>query len=165
MDFIIFLNFSLVFFYIIFFSPVLYTGWRHLYFLHVFMTYACCIGLYIINKKFKNKILIFIIGLIILNNFYEIKKFHPYQSLYFNQLLQKEKKNSFEVDYWAIAGVKFLKEIIKIDNSQKINIASSSYVPLERSLKLLKNQIKTRFTFLDKNMKKQTIYLIIIFQR
>ena len=58
MDFIIFLNFSLVFFYIIFLSPVLYTGWRHLYFLHTFMTYACCIALYIINIKFKNKIII-----------------------------------------------------------------------------------------------------------
>ena len=148
MDFIIFLNFSLVFFYIIFLSPVLYTGWRHLYFLHTFMTYACCIALYIINIKFKNKIIIIVISFIVLNNFYEIKKFHPYQSLYFNQLLQKDKKNSFEVDYWAIAGVKFLKEIIKTDNSKRINIASASYVPLERSLKLLKKSDQNKIYLL-----------------
>tara|TARA_B000000565_G_C23582526_1_gene299877 strand:- start:119 stop:613 length:495 start_codon:yes stop_codon:yes gene_type:complete len=112
------------------------------------MTYACCIALYIINIKFKNKIIIIVISFIVLNNFYEIKKFHPYQSLYFNQLLQKDKKNSFEVDYWAIAGVKFLKEIIKTDNSKRINIASASYVPLERSLKLLKKSDQNKIYLL-----------------
>ena len=159
MDFIIFLNFSLVFFYIIFLSPVLYTGWRHLYFLHTFMTYACCIALYIINIKFKNKIIIIVISFIVLNNFYEIKKFHPYQSLYFNQLLQKDKKNSFEVDYWAIAGVKFLKEIIKTDNSKRINIASASYVPLERSLKLLKKSDQNKIYLLGQSSKVHPIIL------
>ena len=154
MDFVIFLNFSLVFFYIIFFSPVLYTGWRHLYFLHTFMTYVCCVALYIINVNYKKKLFIFIIAFIIFTNFYEIKKFHPYQSLYFNQLLQKDKKNSFEVDYWAIAGVKFFKEIIKIDNSQKINIASASYVPLERSLKLLKKSDQNKIYLLGQEYEK-----------
>ena len=148
MDFIIFFNFSLIFFYIIFFSPVLYTGWRHLYFLHTFMTYICCIALYSINLKFKNRIVIFVISLIICANFYEIKKFHPFQSLYFNQLLQENKKNSFEVDYWAIGGTRFLKEIISIHGGDKIKIATASYAPLERSLKLLKQSEQNKIEIL-----------------
>ena len=139
-DFIIFLNFSLVFFYILIFSPVLYTGWRHLYFLHSFITYICCVTLFLISIKFKNKIIIVIIFLLILTNFYEIKKYHPFQSLYFNQLLQGDQKQKFEVDYWGIAGVKFLYEIIKIEkDNKKIKIATASYLPLERSLRFLED--------------------------
>ena len=58
-----------------------------------------------------------------------------------------QKKKDFEIDYWGLAGVKFLNEIINLDGGRnKINISVASYVPLHRSLKLLneKKQNKIR---------------------
>ena len=143
-DLIVFFMFNSIFIYIILSSTVLYTGWRHLYFLHSFMIYLGCVGLSLLNINFKNIKIIFItIGILILFTFYEIVKYHPFQSLYFNQLIQKTKKKDFEVDYWGLAGGKFLKEILALENSkERINIGVASYIPLERSIKLLNNNEK-----------------------
>ena len=143
-DLIIFFIFNSIFFYIILSSTVLYTGWRHLYFLHSFMIYLGCVGLSLININFKNTKIIFIsIGILILFTFYEIIKYHPFQSLYFNQFIQKTKKKDFEIDYWGLAGNKFLKEILALEGSSKrINIGVASYIPLERSIKLLNDNEK-----------------------
>ena len=143
-DLIVFFIFNSIFFYIILSSTVLYTGWRHLYFLHSFMIYLGCVGLNLININFKNIKIIFIsIGILILFTFYEIIKYHPFQSLYFNQLVQKTKKKDFEIDYWGLAGKKFLKEILALEGSSKrINIGVASYIPLERSIKLLNDNEK-----------------------
>ena len=36
---------------------------------------------------------------------------HPYQNLYFNSLFNQATHKKFEIDYWGLAGNKFLKEI------------------------------------------------------
>tara|TARA_B100000963_G_C22399801_1_gene568298 strand:- start:230 stop:730 length:501 start_codon:yes stop_codon:yes gene_type:complete len=119
------------------------------------MIYLGCIGIFLINLKKKKKNIIFIIIFILaLFNLYEVKKFHPYQSLYFNQLIQGPKKQDFEIDYWGLAGVKFLKEIIKINKSEgKINVGVASFVPLERSLELLDKKTKNKFKIIGQNYK------------
>ena len=154
-DVFIFLNFNLIFFYIILSSPVLYTGWRHLYFLHPMMVYLACYALFLIDLKYKKNNVIFIIILVLaLFNFYEIRKFHPYQSLYFNQLIQKTKKKEFEIDYWGIAGEKFLKKIIEIDKTEgEINIGVASYIPLERSLELLDKSSRKKIKIVGQDYK------------
>ena len=79
-------------------------------------------------------------------------KFHPYQSLYFNSFVQGSKKKDFEIDYWGISGVKFLKELLVLDNSnRKINVAAASYIPLERSLKLLKKEERNKFNIIGQD--------------
>ena len=84
------------------------------------MIYLGCVGLSLININFKNTKIIFIsIGILILFTFYEIVKYHPFQSLYFNQLIQKTKKKDFEIDYWGLAGNQFLKEILALEGSKK----------------------------------------------
>ena len=138
-DFYIFLIFTSITVYIILSNTVLYTGWRHLYFLHFFMIYIATFGIYFLNFVIKKrKIFTYFITLLILFNFYQIFKFHPYQNLYFNMLISDNKKNDFEVDYWGLAGVKFIKDILLIENNKKIiRIGVASYLPLERSLKML----------------------------
>ncbi len=138
-DFFIFLNFNLIFFYIILSNTDIYNGWRHLYFFHVFIIYIACNGIYYLKIKFyKIRYFYLFFTVIAFFNFYEISKFHPYQSYYFNQLINENKKDHFEVDYWGLAGVRFLDEILLNEkNSEKINIGVASFLPLERSLKLL----------------------------
>ena len=140
-DFLIFLNFSLIFFYIILSNTDLYNGWRHLYFLHLFVIYFSCIGLYRVHLSFKkNKYYFFIFLTLISFNFVDIFRFHPFQGSYFNYFIYGERRNSFEVDYWGLAGVKFLEEVIsKEPNKNNIKVGVASYLPLERSLKMLDN--------------------------
>ena len=146
-------------------STVLYTGWRHLYFLHSFIIYLGCFGLSLININFKNTKIIFVsLGILILFTFYEIIKYHPFQSLYFNQLIQKTKKKDFEIDYWGLAGNQFLKEILALEGSGKrINIGVASYIPLERSIKLLDDNEKKLINIVGQVYEKQNIYLTIIY--
>tara|TARA_B100000575_G_scaffold115375_1_gene91763 strand:+ start:213 stop:710 length:498 start_codon:yes stop_codon:yes gene_type:complete len=118
------------------------------------MSYISCVALFLISIKFKKKIIITSLSLLILTNFYEIKKFHPFQSLYFNQLLQDYQKKDFEVDYWGLAGVRFLKKLLEIEkDNKKIKIATASYLPLERSLRLLEDSDKKKIDLLGQEYK------------
>ena len=65
--------------------------------------------------------------------------FHPYQNMYFNSFINKQNVHQrFEVDYWGLSGKRFLEEILISDKrAGPIRIAVASYLPLERSLKLL----------------------------
>jgi len=141
-DFLFFLNFSLIFFYVILSNTDLYNGWRHLYFLHVFIIYFACIGLFRLRLIFKKNKYFFLILLTLISfNFFDIIRFHPFQGSYFNHFVQAERKNYFEVDYWGLAGTKFLNEIIINEpNKNIIKIGVASYLPLERSLKMLDNK-------------------------
>ena len=65
--------------------------------------------------------------------------YHPYQNIYFNSLLSKKNiHEKFEVDYWGLSGKRFLEEILILEQDKDIiKIGVASYLPLERSLKLL----------------------------
>ena len=64
--------------------------------------------------------------------------YHPYQNIYFNSLFNKSAHEKFEVDYWGLSGKKFLENILVLEkNKSSIAIGIASYLPLERSIKLL----------------------------
>ena len=83
-------------------------------------------------------------------NYIDIIKFHPYQGSYFN--LFNVKKNNYEIDYWGLAGVRFLKQILN-DNKNKelIKIGVASYLPLERSLKMIDKELSIRLKIVGQN--------------
>jgi hypothetical protein len=152
-DFFIFLSFSLILIYIILSNTLLYNGWRHLYFLHVFIIYISCLGIYRISVILKKNNFFYIIILLgIIFSVFEIIKFHPFQGSYFNKLIYTKKKNHFEVDYWGLAGKRFFEEILsKEKKKEKINIGVASYLPLERSLKMLNKEKYKRFVIVGQN--------------
>ena len=150
-DFLIFLCFNVIFFYIILSNSDLYNGWRHLYFLHFFISYISCLGIYLVVLKFKKfKFISIIIFFLISSNYIDIIKFHPYQGSYFN--LFNVKKNNYEIDYWGLAGVRFLEQILN-DNKNKelIKIGVASYLPLERSLKMIDKELSIRLKIVGQN--------------
>lgn len=142
-DFFIFFNFFIVFIYLTLSDVTLYTGWRQVYFLHFFLAYMSTFGLYLFLNFTKNRKIKFItyalVAIFLFSNIATLIRFHPYQSLYFNSILNEKQKNLFEVDYWGLSGVKFLKKILTLEknNNNKINVATASFLPLERSIKLL----------------------------
>ncbi len=157
-DFFIFFNLTIILIYLILFKAVLYNGWRQIYFLNVFIIYFTSYGINtLVNnisqiKKFSKYFYVTIIFFLIAI-FYNIYKIHPYQSLYFNNLSPKDVHTKFEVDYWGLSGKKFLNEIVKIEKNKIINIGVASWVPLERSIALLDDSIKSRINIVGQNYK------------
>ncbi len=148
-DLFILFNISAILFYLIMFKAVLYNGWRHVYFINIFLVYLATVGLDQIDYYLKSKIKIkihYLVTLLFLG-FMVVKMItiHPFQSLYFNKIVSISHEK-YEIDYWGISGKKFLDEIlVKEKDKEKIIIGVAAFLPLERSLALFDENIKSKF--------------------
>ena len=78
--------------------------------------------------------------------------YHPYQNLYFNNFFNKNAQKKFEVDYWGLSGKKFLEYILNLEKNKKlIKIGTASYLPLERSTKLLNEKDRKKISIIGQN--------------
>ena len=149
-DFTIFFTFSSFFFIFLFLNAPFYNGWRLVYFYNIFIIYF---GLYILNYCFlilrNNKIfkscLILICCLQVIYNLNIIYKSHPYQSIYFNDLLTKKFKEGFEGDYYGLSSKHFFEYLSKLDSRKKISIGVASHTPLQRGLEAISSKSKNKF--------------------
>ena len=120
----------------------MFSGWRHLYFINIFIIYISTYAFYRMNLSFKSilkkKLLFSIIIFYLIFITYKMISYHPYQSIYFNSIFKKNVHEKFEVDYWGLSGKKFLEDILILEKDKKpIKIGVASFLPLERSIKLL----------------------------
>ena len=157
-DIFILFSFFCFFAYAIFFNVAMLSGWRHFYFLHVFFIYISIFGLFNLviyfKKKIDLKIIYSLIIFLIIFLLYENIKFHPYQSLYFNNLMSKEYIKNFQVDAPSLSRVDALKSIL-IDSPKKkqIFIANSSWTPFMNGKDLLKPELKEKLVFTGQDFK------------
>ena len=80
--------------------------------------------------------------------------YHPYQNIYFNNFFNKVAHEKFEVDYWGLTGKKFLEYILVLEeNNNNIKIATASYLPLERSIKLLSKKDRVKIQIIGQDYK------------
>ena len=139
----------------IFLSPKQYNGWRIFYFLNFFIVYYAIFFIYYFTKKkiLKKYIIPYsaIVLFLISINIYKIVIYHPYQSYYFNDLITMKVKRQFEIDYYGLSGISFLREITKEDKSSTVKIAVNSWYPLWRMKELLPHKDKTRIKFIFDN--------------
>ncbi len=155
-DLYIFLNFFGILFYLIFANVVLYTGWRQIYFLNIFIIYISTYMFYIffLNlKSYKKKLFLnFSVFLFLIFMGINLVVYHPYQNIYFNILATKNLKKNMEIDYWGLSGMEFLKNILKREPYKKsINIGVASFLPLERSLSILDKNNRKKINMVGQN--------------
>ena len=142
---------------LIFLNVSLVSGWRHLYFLNIFITYIAVYFLQLVLIKSKNyKKVFFAICLILLTpNIYKIILFHPYQSLYLNELVTLKNKNNYLIDRDGLTRLDSIKKILLISNKEKnINIANASFVPYYRIKNALDESDQSRLSFIGGDYKK-----------
>jgi len=167
-DLFIFFILTSVIFYLITFNVILYTGWRQIYFLNVFIIYISVHGFYKIHLNLKSKIKpniqFGLIGLFLIFIVYKMIIYHPYQNLYFNSVFNKNAHNKFEVDYWGLTGKKFLESVLILEkNKNQIKIGVASFIPLERSLKLLSKEEREKIIIVGQDYEKADyIYTVFI---
>ena len=78
--------------------------------------------------------------------------YHPFQNIYFNNYFNNISNNNFEIDYYGLSGKKFLKEILGLEKNNKIiKIGVASWLPLERSIKLLNETERKRIKIVSQN--------------
>ena len=147
-------------FFVVFFDVALLSGWRHFYFLHTFIVYICAFGLYflyVLILKYK-KIKSFFIPISILPLFFivfKIYQFHPYQSLYFNNLINSHNVEKYQVDTASLSRADALKNILSQENNNTvINVANASWTPFFNGKALLKEDYKKRLNFVGQEYNK-----------
>ena len=151
-------NLTGILFFLILFKTALYTGWRHVYFLNIFIIYLSTVSFYQIGiylkRKFKNKFHYHISILFILTVIYKMIVYHPFQSFYFNNYFKNISHEKFEIDYWGLSGKKFLKDLLNAEkNKNNISVGVASYLPLGRSVYLLEKENRKKITIVGQNFK------------
>ena len=74
---------------VIILDSTLYGGWRHLYFLYPCLIYFVIISYEKLKIHFKKIFLVLFVASLMIN-VSNLIKLHPYQSVYFNSLVEKK---------------------------------------------------------------------------
>lgn len=141
-------------------NTAMLSGWRHFYFLHIFIIYiAICmlnlIFIYLKRKKINILIFSFVNLIFIIFVIKELFIFHPYQSLYFNSLINKKNYFNFPIDTASLTRSDALKFIIHDGkNLSKIFVANASWTPLYNGKDLLNDSDKIRLVFVGQDYNK-----------
>ena len=157
-DLFILFSITSVIFYLIVFNANLYNGWRQIYFLNIFIIYISMVAFYQIDiyfkRKFRKNFHYYVTILFLVSVVYKMIVYHPFQNIYFNNYFKKISHLNFEIDYYGLSGKKFLKEILTLEkNKNVIKIGVASWLPLERSIKLLDKKEGKRIKIIGGNFK------------
>ncbi len=132
------------------FNPVIYDGWRHLYYLYAPMCYLMVFGLgqlhvTIRNVRLKGLLFAMVVISAISTGLY-MYRWHPYQHLYFNALAGKEIELKYEMDYWGLSYREALEKLGNADTGSliKVNVANA---PGIMNSWILEETLKKRFEF------------------
>ena len=162
-DFINFFSFFQVIFIILSFEMNLIKGWTHFLFLNYFLIYFASLGIYLfyINFKKKIKISILLLNLFILFSFelvYKLIIYHPYQSIYFNNLVKK-KEIKYEVDYQSLSRFDAIKFILDNTKKDKIIVSTASWTPLENGASLIPLEDRKKIIFSGTTNKEESDFI------
>lgn len=157
-DNFILLNLFAILSFLLFLHTPFVSGWRHLYFLNFFLIYIGTFYLHLLFLRFKNidKLIASIILILIVPNIYKVIVFHPFQSLYFNKLLNNEQKKGFLVDREGLSRLDSINKILKMEksNNQVISIANASFLPYYRIQDVIRLYQKPKLLFVGQEYEK-----------
>lgn len=158
-DLFILMSFFSFFIYGIFLNVAMLSGWRHFYFLHIFIIYISTYYFYyliiFLKKKINLKIIYFTVFLLITFLINENIKFHPFQSLYFNNLMSKNYIEKFQKDSPSLSRTQALRDIMMDkNNKEKIYVANASWIPFHNGKDLLDDKLKNKLVFVGQDFEK-----------
>lgn len=157
-DNFILLNFFAILSFLLFLHVPFVSGWRHVYFLNFFLIYIGTFYLHLLFLRFKNidKLIASIILILIVPNIYKVIVFHPFQSLYFNELLNNEQKKGFLIDREGLSRLDSINKILKMEksNNKVISIANASFLPYYRVQDAIKLYKKPKLRFVGREYEK-----------
>src|SRR3989344_859991 len=131
-------------------NSTLYDGWRQLYFIYPAFLLVVLVGLegllLYLKKKYQLRIIVLVLLVVSLSN---VLRFmitnHPYQNLYFNELVGsfENAKQQFDLDYWGVTFREGLEYIALNDKSKNIPVFFA--YGHKKNVDILRNEDKKRF--------------------
>ncbi|MEO6447341.1 MAG: glycosyltransferase family 39 protein [Gemmatimonadaceae bacterium] len=130
--------------------PIMYDGWRHLYFVYPAMVYLAAVGMELLARRARPKLRAqheryaapALVALLLLglapSTLFMIRN-HPHEHLYFNRLAgsdMQQIKSRFELDYWGLSYRRALEYIVSSDRSSTIRVQAANYPGIVNSLML-----------------------------
>lgn len=163
-DFYIFLSFIQIIFVYLTFTDEIWSSWRHYFFLHFFIIYFFTFGFYNIFLIFKNKLKIlitvyFLLIVCCLEVLYKNYILHPYQNIYFNNLLSEKNKLRYERDTAHLSRIDALKKIILDSSNNNIKIGTASWTPLGDVKYMFSKNELNKITFLGNDDLEEADYI------
>ncbi len=150
-DNFIFFNLLVIISLLISLSVPLANAWRHLYFLNFFVIYISSYFVMILTIRFKKHFIkvVSVLFILLIPNIYKLIIFHPYQSLYLNEILSNKNKNNFQIDREGLTRLDSIYKILSLEpnNNTKIKIANASYLPYYRIKDALSENKRNRIEF------------------
>jgi len=159
-DLFIFISLTCFLVYAVFLNVAMLSGWRHFYFLQLFIAYISMYALnfiYILIKIKKINVIFFksIIFFLILSLVLQIYLFHPYQSLYFNNLVKFIDIKKLPVDTSSLSRSESLRDIVNLSKgSNRIYIANASWTPYWNGKDLLNDAEQKKLIFVGQEYHK-----------
>ena len=129
--------------------PVIYDDWRHFYFIYPAFV---MLALYAVSKIPQKK------GALIAGSLLGVQTLivivfmimgHPFQHVYFNELISHDDeylRRNFELDYWGVSSKQALEAILAQDTSALVHIMDSSTPVSDNIMFLPADQRKRVFT-------------------
>ncbi|WP_187320608.1 glycosyltransferase family 39 protein [Hymenobacter citatus] len=139
---------------VIVFHPILYNGWRHLYFIYPAFILLAVHGLKLLYQAAKSAalfwrvvapVLLLITGAEAGYTLWRMAKAHPYENVYFSFLSPQKAEQLFELDYWGLSYREGLEWVLAHDTTQTITFCgkggylenNSLLLPVEQRARLL----------------------------
>ncbi|MDB4915675.1 MAG: hypothetical protein JWM95_3319 [Gemmatimonadetes bacterium] len=140
-------------------KPIMYDGWRHLYFVYPALVYLAATGMeaiasYVNEMAGESRtravptILTIALFLCLAPSLVFMVRNHPYEQLYFNRFAgrdMQEIKQRFELDYWGLSYRKSLEYIVRSDTGSHILVYTSTY-PGRINTAMLRPRDRARIT-------------------
>ena len=153
---------------VIMFKSVLYSGWRHMYFIYPpFILIAMAGFYYLINSKlsislsykFTPKLIIMLLAaLSIINTSWQMIKYHPHQNVYFNFLAGKKVLGKFDMDYWGLSYKQLYEYILSNSSKTRIYVTNTNKKPARLNHMILDKESRKRI-ILVQDAKKADYFL------
>ena len=121
--------------------PIMYDGWRHLFFVYPALVYLAAVGMEVIAtdatkscSDVRKQTVTAALAAALLLSLAPVVAFmvrnHPFEHVYFNRLAGRdmnEIKQRFELDYWGLSYRKALEYIVRSDSAPRIRIFTATY--------------------------------------
>lgn len=164
-DFLIFISFFQIIFIYMTFDLHIYGAWRHFLFIHFFISYISVYLIYLIYLSYKKRKLILrllsiVLTLFILEMLYKVYLYHPYQSIYFNNIISKKEKYFFERDAQSLSRVEAIQLILDESKDKKqIKIGTASWTPLGDVLYMFNEEEIEKIKFIGNEVLDESDYI------
>jgi len=131
--------------------PVIYDGWRHLYFVYPFLLAIGLIGLQqlihlLISLHVKRVVIVAAIALACLPTIWFMLSAHPQQQIYFNALAGRDVHLRYDVDYWGPSYREAYEKLAEMDDAPSIVVTAANFPGL-MNYEALPAKLRNRFSF------------------